>query len=79
MSVNLYAVTLDCSNAMDQAKFWSAVLDKPVVEGATEEFAAIGLQDPPNPPPALSQRGLGRGVVMSSSYVTGKVKPGTVT
>ena len=48
MSVNLYAVTLDCSNAMDQAKFWSAALDKPVVEGATEEFAAIGLQDPPN-------------------------------
>jgi hypothetical protein len=48
MRVNLYAVTLDCSNAMDQAKFWSAVLDKPVVEGATEEFAAIGLQDPPN-------------------------------
>jgi hypothetical protein len=33
---------------MNQAKFWSAVQDKPVMEGATEDFAAIGLQDPPN-------------------------------
>lgn len=47
MSVNLYAVTLDCSNATELATFWSAVLDRPVDDGATEEFAAIGLQDPP--------------------------------
>ena len=48
MTVSLYAVTWDCSNAREQAKFWSAVLGKPVMEGATEDFAAIGLQDPPN-------------------------------
>ena len=47
MSVDLYAVTLDCSNATELATFWSRVLDKPVDEGATAEFAAIGLQDPP--------------------------------
>ena len=47
MSISLYAVTWDCSNAKSQAQFWSTVLGKPVMEGATEEFAAIGLQDPP--------------------------------
>lgn len=36
------------SNAMDSATFWSTVLNQPVIEGATEAFAAIGLQDPPN-------------------------------
>ena len=41
MSVNLYAVTLDCSNATELAAFWSTVLGRPVDEGATEEFAAI--------------------------------------
>ena len=47
MSVNLYAVTMDCSNATELATFWSTVLNRPVDEGATEEFAAIGLHDPP--------------------------------
>jgi len=45
--VSLYAVTLDCSNATELATFWSTVLDRPVDAGATEQFAAIGLQDPP--------------------------------
>ena len=49
MSISLYEVTWDCANAKDQAHFWSTVLDKPVMEGASEGFAAIGLQDPPAP------------------------------
>jgi predicted enzyme related to lactoylglutathione lyase len=47
MSVSLYAVTLDCSNATELAAFWSTVLDRRVDDGATEDFAAIGLGDPP--------------------------------
>ena len=46
MSVQLYALTWDCSNALDQAKFWSAVLDKPVMDGATEEFAPSASRIP---------------------------------
>ena len=46
MSVNLYAVTFDCADAAKLAAFWSAVLDRVVDDGATEEFAAIGLVDP---------------------------------
>lgn len=51
MSISLYAVTWDCANASELAKFWSTVLDKPVMEGASEGFAAIGLQDPPSSRP----------------------------
>jgi hypothetical protein len=46
MPVSLYAVTLDCSDAKALATFWSGVLDRPVDEGASDEFAAIGLADP---------------------------------
>ena len=45
MSVNLYAVTFDCADAAELAAFWSAVLDRVVDDGTTEEFAAIGLVD----------------------------------
>jgi hypothetical protein len=45
MPVNLYAVTLDCPDAKALATFWSGVLDRPVDEGASAEFAAIGLAD----------------------------------
>jgi len=48
VSVNLYAVTFDCADAAELAAFWSAVLDRAVDDGATEAFAAIGLQDPPD-------------------------------
>jgi hypothetical protein len=49
MSVSLYAVTLDCADAGKLADFWSQALGRPVDDGATEEFAAIGLADPPGP------------------------------
>jgi hypothetical protein len=45
MAVTLYAVSLDCGDAQALAEFWSQALDRPVDEGATPEFAAIGLQD----------------------------------
>jgi predicted enzyme related to lactoylglutathione lyase len=45
MTSTLYAVSLDCSDARELATFWSAVLDRPVDDGATAEFAAIGLTD----------------------------------
>jgi predicted enzyme related to lactoylglutathione lyase len=46
MSVNLYAVTVDCSDAARLASFWAGVLGRTVDDGGTGEFAAIGLQDP---------------------------------
>jgi hypothetical protein len=46
MSVNLYAVTVDCSDAARLASFWAGVLGRAADEGGTEDFAAIGLQDP---------------------------------
>lgn len=46
MTATLYAVSLDSSDAAKLAEFWSAVLGRPVDEGATGDFAAIGLLDP---------------------------------
>jgi hypothetical protein len=36
MSVSLYAVTFDCADAAGLARFWSAVLECPADEGASE-------------------------------------------
>jgi Glyoxalase-like domain len=46
MTVNLYAVTFDCADAAKLAGFWAEVLDREVDDGATGDFAAIGLHDP---------------------------------
>jgi predicted enzyme related to lactoylglutathione lyase len=43
MSVSLYAVTFDCSDAAELAGFWSAVLERPVDEGASTDVASISL------------------------------------
>jgi hypothetical protein len=45
MSVQLAAVTFDCADATKVAAFWSAVLEHPVDEGASPDFAAIGLAE----------------------------------
>jgi hypothetical protein len=45
VSIALEAVTFDCADAVGLARFWSAVLEHPVDDGATAEFAAIGLSD----------------------------------
>ncbi|MGH9116126.1 MAG: VOC family protein [Acidimicrobiales bacterium] len=42
MSVNLFAVSLDCADAGKLADFWSQVLERPIDDGASEDFAAIG-------------------------------------
>ena len=44
MSISLYAVTFDCTNAADLARFWSGVLGRPVDGDPSEEFAAIGSE-----------------------------------
>ena len=45
MSLHLEAVTFDAADALVLAHFWSTVLEHPVDDGATAEFAAIGLSD----------------------------------
>jgi hypothetical protein len=44
MRISLYAVTCDCTNAADLARFWSGVLGRPVDGDPSEEFAAIGSE-----------------------------------
>jgi predicted enzyme related to lactoylglutathione lyase len=43
MGISFFSVSLDCEDAGKLASFWSEVLDRPVDEGATAEFAAIGV------------------------------------
>jgi predicted enzyme related to lactoylglutathione lyase len=45
MPIKLAAVTIDCDDALTVARFWSAVLDRPLDEGASSEFASIGFPD----------------------------------
>jgi Glyoxalase-like domain len=46
MTLTLYAVAIDCHDASTLAQFWAAALGGNVDDGATAEFASIGLQDP---------------------------------
>jgi hypothetical protein len=43
MSVSLFSVSLDCADAGKLADFWSQLLDRPVDEGGSPGFAAIGM------------------------------------
>jgi hypothetical protein len=45
MTVALEAITFDCVDAAALAAFWSVLLEHPVDDGASEDFAAIGLAD----------------------------------
>jgi hypothetical protein len=45
MSVSVYAVTFDCADAAGLAGFWSAVLERPVDDGASADVASITLGD----------------------------------
>jgi glyoxalase superfamily protein len=51
MSASLYAVTFDCADAALLAAFWAEVLGRSVDDGATAEFAAIGLAGQAQSPP----------------------------
>jgi hypothetical protein len=35
-------VTFDCADALELARFWSAVMEKPIDDGANQYFATIG-------------------------------------
>jgi hypothetical protein len=48
MSNALFAVTFDCADAAKLAGFWAEVLERRVDDGATDGFAAIGMQDSPD-------------------------------
>ena len=41
MSTRLANITFDCRDAAKLAAFWSAVVDRPVGEGASEFFAQL--------------------------------------
>ena len=43
MSVSFFSVSLDCADAGKLADFWSQVLDRPVDEGGSQDFASIGM------------------------------------
>jgi hypothetical protein len=42
---SITAITFDCGDALAQAQFWSDVLGHPVDDGASEDFAAIGVAE----------------------------------
>jgi hypothetical protein len=43
MSVALASITFDCRDAVAASAFWSGVLERPVDDGASVEFASIGI------------------------------------
>ena len=53
MTVQLAAVTFDCHDALALGTFWSQALGRPLDDGASTEFAAIGMaaHDGSEPPP----------------------------
>lgn len=50
MQITLHTVTFDCADADKLAQFWSQLLALPLDDGATAEFASIGIsaQSPPH-------------------------------
>ncbi len=45
MPVSLAHLTFDCANPQSLTSFWSAVLDRPADEGASDFFASIDARD----------------------------------
>lgn len=45
MTVKVGNIAFDCDDVLTVANFWSAVLDRPLDNGATAEFASIGGSD----------------------------------
>jgi hypothetical protein len=43
MPTSLLGISFDCADAAQTAGFWSRMLDRSIDEGASAEFAAIGL------------------------------------
>jgi predicted enzyme related to lactoylglutathione lyase len=53
MNATLHAITFDCVDAAGLARFWSAVLGRPVDGSGTEEFAAVGIESATSGVPGL--------------------------
>jgi predicted enzyme related to lactoylglutathione lyase len=53
MDITLYAVTLDCADAAALVRFWSELLRHPADDGATAEFASIGMSGDQGPRPRM--------------------------
>jgi len=52
MGVRVGNITVDCDDVMRVAQFWSAAMERPLDEGASEWFASIGGKDPDRAEPA---------------------------
>lgn len=48
--IHAHAITFDADDAAALARFWSDALGQPVDEGASREFASIGMSAPEPPP-----------------------------
>jgi hypothetical protein len=46
MAIRVGNITIDCDDVMRVAHFWSAALERPLDDGASEWFASIGGKDP---------------------------------
>ena len=68
MPVTLYALTIDCADAVRLADFWAAVLDQPVDEDATGEFASIGLAAAPKSGPAWTFTRVSEGKTVKNRF-----------
>lgn len=49
MEITLHTVTFDCADAGKLGRFWSELLARPLDDGATAEFASLGMsaESPP--------------------------------
>lgn len=45
MTLQIGNITFDCEDPKKVAAFWSAAIDRPVDEGASQFFASIGMAD----------------------------------
>jgi predicted enzyme related to lactoylglutathione lyase len=52
MATRIGNITLDCDDALVVARFWSAVLGRPLDPGGDAGFASIGAADATRPEPA---------------------------
>jgi hypothetical protein len=52
MALRVGNITFDCDDALKQAQFWSAAIDRPVDPGGSPGYASIGNHDPERAQPA---------------------------
>jgi hypothetical protein len=54
VSNNLFGISVDCTDAATVARFWGAVLGRPVADGATSENAVLLAEDDTSGGPRLA-------------------------